>query len=290
MILLRLLLVSGVGLALLASASAPKQHAVERARQVEAPFEAVWTNLVEVFAAYNWPIKTMDKNSGLVATDWMVLESDSPYVDCGGSGITSVVTTQVRFNVFVRASEATRVTVNASFRQLRTFDAMTKWVTCNSTGRVEALIHSEVAARTAHEPAAPERVVKADALAPMKEEPTSALEMAQELSRAAFRGSVEAVASAFEDCGAQHPAVSGRVLLAVEVSPKGTLDTVEVVDSPDAALGRCVSAVLHTARFPETRRGGAFLHPVSFGAAASEPLSADENVGAGAVLPAKAGE
>ncbi|MBA3542437.1 MAG: outer membrane protein assembly factor BamC [Deltaproteobacteria bacterium] len=126
-------------------------------------YDAVWSSVIELFAERNWNISNMAKDSGLITTDWMSIDNDTPFADCGGSGITSVHGTQIRFNVLVKALDGnTSVMVNTGFRQLRSFDNVQRMVDCTSKGGVEQLIHSEVASRAAQnarvttpQPAAP---------------------------------------------------------------------------------------------------------------------------------------
>ncbi len=134
--------------AAVASASAPARHAVERAETVAVSYDAAWHALIELFAERSWTIGTLEKDSGIITTDWMAMEKDSPFVDCGGAGISSVIGTQIRFNVLVKdlGTEA-NVVVNASFRQLRSFDRKESVAECTSRGGVEALIHREVRER-----------------------------------------------------------------------------------------------------------------------------------------------
>lgn len=153
-----------VGMAVLvsaASATAPGKHSVQKARTIDATYDATWTALIEVFAEHNWAIANMEKDSGLIATDWMAIPNDSPFADCGGSGIARELGTQIRFNVFVRDLDGdAQVTVNTSFRQLRSFDGKQAIVDCTSKGEVERQIHQELAVRA---PRTKPRTVASDA-------------------------------------------------------------------------------------------------------------------------------
>jgi hypothetical protein len=143
-----------MGLALAASATAPKVHDIDKKLRLRASFDQTWTALIEVFADRSWAIATLEKDSGIITTDWMGLDEDSPFADCGSAGIASVMRREIRFNVFVRDAEVdTHVTVNATFREERRFDNKDWFVDCTSTGRVESLIHGMLAdAIASHRP------------------------------------------------------------------------------------------------------------------------------------------
>jgi hypothetical protein len=145
--LLRLLTLFAAVVALAASATAPKVHVVDRKLRLRSDFDQTWSALIEVFAEHNWAIQNMEKDSGLITTDWMNLGADSTFADCGGAGIAGVVERQIRFNVFVRDADddGTLVTVNTTFREERTWDRKNWFVDCTSTGRVESLIQGEMA-------------------------------------------------------------------------------------------------------------------------------------------------
>lgn len=137
-----------------ASATAPSTHNVKRSTDVSLDFEATWTAVIDLFADRGWAIDNLDKHSGLITTDWMHLGDDKDvYADCGGAGISSVHGTQIRFNVRVKpAGDSTELTVNTKFRQLRSFDGVASEVECASRGAVEAMVHEQVASRTASRP------------------------------------------------------------------------------------------------------------------------------------------
>lgn len=147
--LLRIAVVVVGVIAAAASATAPGRHDVQRATVIASDFDATWAALVDLFADRNWAILQLSKESGLITTDWHRLdELEGGYADCGGSGISSVHGTQVRFNVRVKSNDArSEVIVNASFRQLRSFDGRASIIDCASRGAVEAMIHEQVRQR-----------------------------------------------------------------------------------------------------------------------------------------------
>ena len=130
------------------SATAPQQHTVSRSAAVPASFDATWRAVIALFSERTWAISNMEKASGLIVTDWMNIADDSPFLDCGGQGLTSVVRTEVKFNVVVEENDReSRLVVNVAFRQLRSFDQQQRLVDCTSTGKLENVIQSEVAQR-----------------------------------------------------------------------------------------------------------------------------------------------
>jgi hypothetical protein len=141
--------------ALAASASAPKRHTIDKSMATVAPFDPTWAAVIEVFADQNWVIQNMEKDSGLITTDWMSLDESNAFADCGGSGMSRVLGRELRFNVLVRAGadgSSSSVSVNATFRESRSWDGRQWYVDCNSTGRVEHLIHDLVAESLSRRP------------------------------------------------------------------------------------------------------------------------------------------
>jgi TonB family protein len=65
-------------------------------------------------------------------------------------------------------------------------------------------------------------------------------------------------------CG-QLSTAMGTVKVHVRVSPAGSVDSVTVESTPEAALGACVAAVIQKAKLAPTQRGGSFSYPFVFG-------------------------
>lgn len=145
--ILRICAVLASVVAAAASASAPGRHSVNSTATIPASYDATWNALIDLFAERNWAIQNLDRSSGLITTDWMTI--DEKYADCGGSGLATVQGTGVRFNVRVKNddSRSSDVSVNATFRQTRSFDGRTGVVDCVSNGTVEAFVHRAVDAR-----------------------------------------------------------------------------------------------------------------------------------------------
>ena len=64
-------------------------------------------------------------------------------------------------------------------------------------------------------------------------------------------------------CG-DHSTAKGRVKVSVKVAPDGTIGSVTIVTTPDAALGTCVAAAFQGMKFPPTVSGGSFGYPFMF--------------------------
>jgi hypothetical protein len=83
------------------------------------------------------------------------------------------------------------------------------------------------------------------------------------LDREMIQAGVERVKPQILGCSKRHPA-DGMVKVSVRVAPNGKPTSVEVKQTPDAALGECVARIMKTATFQKTREGGAFSYPFMF--------------------------
>jgi len=135
-----------------ASATAPKPagtYKFDRSRSFKAGADDTWTALIDTFADNDWAIGRLEKDSGIITTDWMLLSTGQAdeFADCGSTpGSTN--RSQVRFNVRVRgAADGSVVVVNTTFRRLRTVMNASDVIDCTSKGVVEALVHEGVSRR-----------------------------------------------------------------------------------------------------------------------------------------------
>ena len=129
---------------LTACASAPNFHQFERQAGIPAPFATVWDALIDTFGANSWSIDTLERDSGLITTDWMLV--DPSHMDCGSTGLNTDRNHQVRFNVIVReALGGSTLTVNTTWQAFRsgafTIDG---WQDCLSRGSIERMVHDLV--------------------------------------------------------------------------------------------------------------------------------------------------
>jgi hypothetical protein len=149
-------LVACACLLLVAVASAgapPKQHAVEKGARIDGTVEQTWAAVIEVLAEHNWLIQNLEKDSGLIATDWMGIPLSSPFVDCGTPGMVNVTGRSMRFNVLLRpAGPSTSMTVNVAAVQTQTNETGVYRVECTSTGELEQRLHRGVARAVARGP------------------------------------------------------------------------------------------------------------------------------------------
>jgi hypothetical protein len=134
-----------------ASYQPPKLYSVETERTYAIPFDSVWQDAVDWFATHNTPIKTMDKGSGLIASDYgLAVASYQSYCDCGSGG-TGLVSKRIEspvgnVNLLIkRIDEAhTRIKVSTFFKAIlvTTQEARgevmaSETVNCNTTGKLE---------------------------------------------------------------------------------------------------------------------------------------------------------
>lgn len=144
----KILTVVFIMLIISACATAPKHHEIDKSDTIDEPFDKVWGALIETFAELNLPIDTIEKDSGIIATDWLDYygTNNKAYCDCGGLGLSIERERIGKFNVFVRELDpaSTMITVNAKFEQ--TYEFMDSRFTrkCNSIGTIEKQIMDEV--------------------------------------------------------------------------------------------------------------------------------------------------
>lgn len=139
-----------VGFLLLAGCvTAPKVHQFEKTWTLECDFNEAWAATVQLFAEKNWPIANLEKASGLISSDWVSVNLGDGMADCGSAGLAIAHQAQGKFNVFLRdTSSGPSVTVNTSFRQLRSFDNTQWYQDCTSTGVLEATVFLAIEERT----------------------------------------------------------------------------------------------------------------------------------------------
>ena len=128
-------------------ATAPPPRQIAKVFPIEAPFDEVWQAVIETFAEMNLPIVNMEKDSGLITTEWIAYprgKAGNIYCDCGGLGLNVEIERRGRFNVFVRkiTENSCELTVNCLYNQTiqpAMGDASTQSTrSCVSTGKLEA--------------------------------------------------------------------------------------------------------------------------------------------------------
>jgi hypothetical protein len=99
-IFLSILLVA-LGCAPPSSPAAPP--APRSATTVAASFDRTWSAVIDAFAARNIPIRTIDRTSGLIATDDLAVGREGgQWADCGKALGVSITPTRATYNVRVK--------------------------------------------------------------------------------------------------------------------------------------------------------------------------------------------
>ena len=141
------LVVMAAGMLCASCAAPPVATEFDDAATFARSFDDVWTAVMEVFADNMWAIDNLEKDSGLITTDWLSIGGDwSKYADCGKdfASTQSLTTDAVRFNVFVKqVGPDVVVRVNCLFTQASSIWWSGK-VECLSKGYLEAKILAEV--------------------------------------------------------------------------------------------------------------------------------------------------
>lgn len=142
----RVVLLAAAACFAIASATAPKAHEVRRQSTIKASFDEAWDAVIDVFANRSIPVATLEKDSGLIVSEWGSVIGWESVRDCGSPGIAVVKRDVGKFNVRVkRVAEGVKVTVNSHFKQVRDFDGIVSEEQCNSTGQIEELVLRAVA-------------------------------------------------------------------------------------------------------------------------------------------------
>jgi len=120
---------------------------------IENSYDLVWTALIETFADLNLPIDNMEKDSGLITTDWIDFtgQTNEEYCDCGGLGINTEVERTGKFNVFVKkvTENSCEIKVNCIFERITRFgDSFPYKRKCLSNGNLEAEIFRLIELKT----------------------------------------------------------------------------------------------------------------------------------------------
>ncbi len=136
-------------LASMACASAPVARNFENlADYPGAAFTEVWDLVIDVFGDRNWAIDNLERDSGIITTDWMRADNVS-YQDCGSPGFLSSDSDHMgRFNIVVRQTDdGVSMRVTTSWEATRSSDDEISIVECLSTGIFERELHEEVRER-----------------------------------------------------------------------------------------------------------------------------------------------
>jgi hypothetical protein len=108
--------------------------------EYDASFDQVWAGVIEILGFYQSPIELIEKDSGLITTEWQSGGARS-WFDCGAPGSNrEYVDVTGRFNIVVSnlADGNVRVHVNTYWR------ADNGKIECSTTGEYEALFHERL--------------------------------------------------------------------------------------------------------------------------------------------------
>ena len=146
---MRWLLTAVVLVASTACASAPVARDFDdRADYRAVSFNEAWDVVVDMLGDLNWVIDTMDRNSGMITTEW-TSSDDASYRDCGNSGFRATDSDQMgRFDVVVRETDnGVSVGITTSWRVIRNSANSIRSVECFSTGVLELDLYDAVRRR-----------------------------------------------------------------------------------------------------------------------------------------------
>ena len=141
------------------------QENIIKERIVNKSYDVVWQNVVDWFAYHNSPIKTLDKSSGLIASEYnLSVEEANRYLNCGKSikgqvDIYGFEVTKLKFenqignfNVLIKklGEDSTKIVINFFAKSdLNQYDddgrlVFTQKVTCYSMGTLENQIFKAI--------------------------------------------------------------------------------------------------------------------------------------------------
>ena len=104
-------------------------------------YDDAWSAILRTFADLDLPIESVEKESGLVTTDWILLDDPEDSIDCD-EGYRNA---EIRLNVFLRETDAGQeMTLVTSARAESVEGDRTR---CRSTGELEEAIQRGVRRR-----------------------------------------------------------------------------------------------------------------------------------------------
>lgn len=123
-------------------ATPPQQRPIQNSETYNTDFDVTWAHLMQFFTMNNIQVKTIEKASGVVYAERVLLDVDYKLAaDCGSPGLFAIQSTTVGLNVFVVPdAQRTKVTVNTTFTQVRALGQNVVTVPCVSTGDLEKQI------------------------------------------------------------------------------------------------------------------------------------------------------
>ncbi len=139
-------------LASTACASAPVVRDIESfANYRGVSFTEAWDLVVGEFASRNWAIENLERDSGIITSEWASTEGDfyRSYRDCGSAGFRANFSNyRGRFHAVVREiDDGVSVSLTTSWEVTRNSANSISSVECLSTGLLERNLYDEVRRR-----------------------------------------------------------------------------------------------------------------------------------------------
>lgn len=143
------LILAALALATACVPTPPAPAAPRAPDPVHASFGKTWDAVIDVFAAHDISIETLDRASGLIVPAARSLaaadkQTALSYADCGTAFRTALLPTSAHYNVVVRGDSAASTVLVRAFYTNGTGAAMTD---CSSTGRFEDAMEEQIKAR-----------------------------------------------------------------------------------------------------------------------------------------------
>lgn len=143
----KLFMVLGILVVLTSCATVPVPRQIQNSFPIEKPFDSVWQAVIEAFAELNLPIMNIEKVSGLITTDWLLV--NKTYCDCESPGFTPATKEhRGKFNVYVKKNDENtcEVKINCLYEMIIYYTGSTgpRKYECISTGKLEAEIFKRI--------------------------------------------------------------------------------------------------------------------------------------------------
>ena len=124
----------------------PVEHKFDRTIEIDKSYDAAWIGIIKYFSSKNIPIKTIEKNSGIIVSDNLSISllKDEQNFDCGKfskkDAIGNFYTGKASFNIFIEqlGLKKSKITINtvAEINHLQQGIGYTQF-SCYSTGNFE---------------------------------------------------------------------------------------------------------------------------------------------------------
>jgi len=140
-----------LGLLWFACVAPPRPETFQKDKVVNYPFDETWSAIVEALAEEEWPIESIEKESGLITTRFVNIgKGGNNYADCGSTifGKAERSDFRCKLNVFARPiqNNNTNVRINIHIEGWTGTWASSNgdWEICNSTGKYEERLFSRI--------------------------------------------------------------------------------------------------------------------------------------------------